>query len=490
VKIDKLVAAAAFALAAFPLYAQQAPSASEPAAQTQPAQVDPAEEIKLLRARLDQLEAQQRKLAEQKEVSKTTEDMINDAAKHSQLLDVGSFSAGYKDNRFFIGSDDGRFNLRPWFHLQIRDAVVHRQDFKQGGNGDDTQNGFEIRRLKLAFDGNMFGPDLTYQFVWATARANGTNNVVDSTGTKIGTVANSAGGTPILEEAWVKYHFHDTPWYVRGGQFKESFLHDQIVSSRYQQSTERSLTADIFANGDAFTQGASVIWDPATNMRADVGFTDGMRSANTDFQQFPTGNFNYGAFGRFEFKAMGKWSDYGQIGAVDVKEPLLVFGAGADYVERGHANQVSGAIDAHYASPSGLSVYAAGVDRYSNHNFGIYTQSATGATIGTPDPAVANGWTNEYSVLLQAGWILDGHWEPFGRYEYMKLQGTAAGSKNYVQALTGGVNYYLVGHRAKFTAQCTYLPNGIPIGDGADDILISPHGKGEFSGVVQFQLLL
>ena len=40
------------------------------------------------------------------------------------------------------------------------------------------------------------------------------------------------------------------------------FLHDQIVSSRYQQSAERSLTADYFANGDAFTEGITFIYDP------------------------------------------------------------------------------------------------------------------------------------------------------------------------------------------------------------------------------------
>lgn len=483
-KIEKIVAAATLALAtACPLYAQQQQQPVAPAPTVQ----DASAEIKALRARLDQLEAQQAKLADQKDVQKTTQDMIDDAAKHSQMLDVGSFSAGFKDNRFFIGSEDGRFNLRPWFHLQTRYATATRDDFKHG-SGSDTQQGFEIRRLKLAFDGNMFGPDLTYQFVWATARANGTNNVTDSTGTKIGTVANSAGGTPILEEAWVKYHFAGTPWYVRGGQFKESFLHDQIVSSRYQQSTERSLIADIFGNGDAFTQGVSVIWDPKESIRADVGFTDGMRSANTDFQH--QSGFDYGAFGRVEYKVMGKWEDYGQIGAVDVKQDLLVIGGGADYVERGHANQIMGAVDVHYASPSGLNIYAAGVDRYTNHNFGIYSQTATGATINTPDPAVAGQATNEYGALFELGYIIDKHWEPFGRYEYMKLQGTPAGSKNYVNVITGGVNYYFVGHRAKFTAQLTYLPDGIPIGDGASDVLSQTNGKNEFVGVIQFQLLL
>ena len=81
-------------------------------------------------------------------------------------------------------------------------------------------------------------------------------------------------------------------------------------------------------------------------------------------------------------------------------------------------------------------------------------------------------------------------WEPYGRFEYMKLAGTPAGSDNYVTEFAVGLNYYLVGHRAKFTVQAEYLPNGIPISDTPSDILASPNGHGEFSFVAQFQLLL
>ena len=75
--------------------------------------------------------------------------------------------------------------------------------------------------------------------------------------------------------------------------------------------------------------------------------------------------------------------------AVKVKDPLLVFGVGADYSERGRANQTVVAADAFYSDPSGLSLYGAFVDRYTNHNFGFAGQTGTGASFGTPDPAVA-----------------------------------------------------------------------------------------------------
>ena len=442
-------------------------------------QQDVSSEIQALKARIEQLEAKQKqqqeetakKDAELKQQSEQAsfDRVLNDADRHSRLFDETGITAGYKDNRFFIGSDDGNFILRPWYHLQIRNVTLWRQDQKPGAR-DDLENGFEIRRMKIGLDGNMFTPDFTYFFNWATSRTN---------------------GTPILEEAWVKYRFTDTPFYIKAGQIKDPLLHDQIVSSRYQQSTERSLTADIFANGDAFTEGATFIYDPKTFVRTEAGVNHGLRSANTNFQDFPANPFDFGVAGRAEFKLFGRWQDYGQVGAVDVKEPLLVVGVGADSSQRGHATQTVGAVDAQYADPGGLNFYAAAVDRYTNHNFGIATLSAVGASyISNPDPAVLGRATNEYSLLGEAGYQFPNHLEPFGRYEYMHLQGTPAGSRNYFHVITAGVNYYWHGHRAKITAEVIYLPNGLPIDDSGGDVLASGPGKGELSGIVQFQLLL
>ena len=461
-----------------------------------PADKDLGAEIQALRARLDQLEAQQKdsqarldEAARQKEQADIKAQIKLDAAHHDNFLDMGSFSSGYTNDRFTIQSDDGRFVLRPWYHIQIRDVTLWRQDLKSG-NRDDVENGFEIRRMKIGLDGNMFSPDFTYFFNWATARASGSASVTNSAGQKIGTVSNSLGGVPILEEAWVKYKFPDTSLYLKAGQIKDPLLHDQIVSSRYQQSAERSLTADVFANGDAFTEGVTVIYDPKSFVRTEVGVNHGLRSANTNFLDVPTNFFDYGVAGRAEFKLFGRWQDYGQVGAVGVKDPLLVFGVGTDYSEHGHSGQTVAVADGQYADPMGLNFYGALVDRYTNHNFGIATQSATGASISAPSAAVLNHATNEYSLLGQAGYLIQGHLEPFGRYEYMHLAGTAAGSHNYFSVITGGVNYYFVGHRAKLTGEVIYLPNGIPIDDGASDTLTSPNGRSEVSVVVQFQLLL
>ena len=482
-KVKRYMATAALMLAvARPVFSQDPVLIPSPSATR-----DAGGEISALRARLDQLEAQQRTAATKADDAKSTQQVVDDAARHSQMMEVGSFSAGHKNGRFYIGSEDGNFNLRPWFHLQVRDVTVQRQNFKPGGD-DDIQNGFEIRRMRFGFDGNAFTPDLTYMFNWATVRASGTANVNNAAGTKIGTVSNNLGGAPLLEEAWVKYRINGGDFYIKGGQIKDPLLHDQIVSSRYQQSTERSLIADIFANGDAFTEGATLIYDPKSWVRAEGGITHGLRSANTNFLDFPNTNaFNYGAAARAEFKVKGDWKDYSQIGAVGVKSTLLVIGAGADYSERGHAGQTVGVVDVHYADQSGLNLYGAFVDRYTNHNFGIYTASTAGASITAPPASVLNTATNEYGALIQVGYNMNQHLEPFGRFEYMKLQGNPTG-RNYIPAVTAGVNYYFFGHGAKLTAQATYLPHGIPIDDTANDVLAMPSGRSEITGSVQFQL--
>jgi hypothetical protein len=423
--------------------------------------------------------------------SKTAADVQADADRRSNMMDMSGTSAGYDPatHRFYIASEDGNFVWRPWLHAQLRYIAMWRQDYNKDGT-DQTDTGFELRRMRFGFDGNMFGQNLTYFFNWATNRANGTSTVKDSSGAAIGTVSNNLGGVPLLEEAWVKYHIPKTDFYLKGGQIKDPVEHDQIVSSRYQQSDERSLTGDIFFNGDAFTEGATVIYDPKTFIRAEAGVNHGMRSANTNFLDNPTNVYDFGVVGRAEWKLMGNWADYNQIGAIDVKQPLLVFGIGCDYSQRDVAGQTVGAVDASYSSPNGLSLLGIFADRYTTHNFGIYTQSPTGASIGTPDPAVAGKPTNEYSIVGQVGYLVNQKWEPFGRFEYLQLAGTPAGSHNSVPAVCGGMNYYFFSYRAKLTAQATWLPNGIPIDDGPNDIYASPNGNQEISFGAQFQLLI
>ena len=132
------------------------------------------------------------------------------------------------------------------------------------------------------------------------------------------------------------------------------------------------------------------------------------------------------------------WRDYGQVRAVISGSRCLLLASAPTIPKRGRDGQLVAAADAMYADQTGLLLYGELVDRYTSHNFGAYTQTAAGASIITPDPAVAGGHTNEYSVLMEGGYIINRRIEPFARYEFMHLQGDAAGSRNSISTSSPG----------------------------------------------------
>ncbi len=257
------------------------------------------------------------------------------------------------------------------------------------------------------------------------------------------------GGEPVLEEAWVKYNFPDTPWYVKGGQFKDPLTHEGLVGSKFR-GPEASLSDDIFANGDSYTQGVDGIYDPKQNYRFEAALTDGLRTANTNFENIPNNGtiYDWGVAGRAEYKFFGKWSDYNQLTALGDKDDLLVAGIAFDNSQGGQDDQFVHTIDVQYANPDGLMVYGGYFGRYTNYNKGIPSISATSGSLGTPADKGAD--TYEYSVLGQVDYLFDQKIEPYARYEYLYLQGTPTGSKNGVNSIAVGCNYYLYGHVPSF----------------------------------------
>jgi len=232
------------------------------------------------------------------------------------MMDLVDTTAGYfKGKGFYIRSDDGNFLLHPWAFIQVRNATNYREDGKRGTDSD-TENGFEIPRMKLILDGNILSPDLTYQFIWATSTTTG----------NLG-----------LQDAWARYHLPNTPFAVRGGNIRDPFDHEQIMFGTRTLTPERSIINNVFVNGDGVVKGASVEYgyDTDSPVHAALALTGGMRNFNTNFQPFPTNPASWGTAGRVELKLMGKWDDYTQFTTLGNKENLLVLGVGADYTEAG-----------------------------------------------------------------------------------------------------------------------------------------------------------
>ena len=396
-------------------------------------------------------------------LQETADQVVHDADR--SVSEISGITAGYKrDQGFFIRSEDGNFLLHPWAFIQIRNATTYRENAT--ATTSDTQNGFDLPRMKFILDGNILSPDLTYQFIWATS---------DTTG-NLG-----------LQDAWARYHLPNTPFAFRAGQIRDPVDHEQILYATRSLTPGRSIVNNVLLNGDDIVKGASLSYgfDGNYPFRTEIAVTSGERNFDTTFQEFPTNAANWGVAGRFEYKLMGDWNDYTQFTSLHNKAPLFVFGAGFDYTEAGDTGDFTHVADVQYTLPNGLSLYAAYLGRYVRNNGGNPTTN--GSFMGSAPSAD----TYDSSVRVMAAYLIEEHWEPFARLEWINFDSRelTAGTQHVVYDITAGFNYYFYGHRAKFSAAATYLPNGSPISSTIDDVLAS-HGGNEVILQAQFQLIL
>ncbi|MGE5608282.1 MAG: hypothetical protein ACM359_03430, partial [Bacillota bacterium] len=86
-------------------------------------------------------------------------------------------------------------------------------------------------------------------------------------------------------------------------------------------------------------------------------------------------------------------------------------------------------------------------------------------------------------------------WELFARYDFTKFEQEQVTDHDYFNEITVGVNYFLgqdgsAFHRAKFTVDLSYLPQGSPAPIGQINVLDDNSGSNEWLLRAQFQLLL
>ena len=433
----------ALVAAVFGVSASSLALAAEPA--SEPTTQELLDQIKQLQNKVQQLETRQNQTSA--DVAATVQQIVKDAEKRSQLLATDEdFLAGHDGKTFFLKSSDGNYLLIPSAEIQIRDTT----NYDTQGDGS-TENGFEIRRFKIRAEGNAVTPDLTYVFQYATS---------------------SSSGTPNLEDAWVKYQWKPG-WYVRGGQFKDPLLHEQLTSGRRQMAADRTLLSlEMTGSSDNYIQGVSAIYDGKDQpWRAEIAFTDGIGSQNTTWRDFPANSTDWGAAGRVEYFVNGDRSEYDDFTALRNKKNLLVLGAAADVTQAGSDSLYTHTVDIQWENTEGWSAYAAYVGQYI-------------------DASGDNQYN--YGFEAQGAYLFQENWEGFLRWDFIRFENdvtfASGGSEDWFNEITVGVNRYIKSHYAKFTLDFTYLPNGAP----ADQI-----GLGELAGDdaqfllrAQFQLVL
>jgi hypothetical protein len=453
--------------------ATASPASSTPTSPAEPTTQDLLSELRALKSKVQQLETAEARLQQQQqqtqrlaqqETPQTIGQVLTDADRRSQLLQPAGFTAGYTNGRFLIQSEDGDFLLNPNFQFQARYVLNYRDE--NAANATDghpqTEAGLEIRRMKFALDGNVFGRDTTYKFQWASLRSTGELQ---------------------LEQAWVAHRLAAVglpDLTVRVGQYKDPTFHEEFTSSRRQLAVDRTLV-NFFLGGQQtkYVQGVSLLWDDGQEgrpLRGEVGITDGPSSRDTSFVDAGGSTFlglpdpNFGLNARGEYLAFGDWRNYDDFSAQGNAQDLLVFGAGAFYSQAGGSSAVHHTIDAQYETGP-LALYA--------------------AYLGVAADRDDTGHGYSYGFLAQAGYLLTQKVEPYLRYDYTQLDGipTATGEDAFHE-FTAGVNYYLHGHAAKLTVDFVYLPSGAPATADGLGILAPDAGDDQIVFRSQFQLLL
>lgn len=398
-------------------------------------------EMASLRARVAELEGKQSAqwldAQRTEEVKRLVREVLSDADTRASLQNDG-LTAGYNNGRFFIGSQDGTFRLGIGGQVQVR--YIHNErndpDAAAGGNAasaDPNEGGFQIRRMKLTFEGYIGNPKITYK-----VRLNADRNN-DELGAEVALL-----GYKVTDQLT-----------IMGGRYRDGFMKEAGVDDQYLTAVERSVVENIFTNG--FVEGIQAIWTPIDMLKITASFTDGARSgeftptSNNDFNVDAT---NYAANARLDLKAMGEWKQADDFAAW-TGGTALFFGIGGSYQEGETGDrQTSTIYDDNFR-------YTADV-LLKSHGLSVF-----GAFVGqelrvSEQNAVSAGHTREnFGSVIQVGYfVIPDKFEPFARYEWLNID-SDSGSPGAVNIFTFGANYYFKKHAAKLTLDVVWAAESL-----------------------------
>ena len=388
------------------------------------------------------------------EIKSLVKDVLADSETRTSLQGTGATS-GY-NNGFFISSADGNFKLNLSLLAQARFTWNYQPADNIGAEDGVSTWAFENRRTQMAFSGNVVDPSWTYM-----ARLNYGSAPDPYT---------PDAGEVVLQDAWVNKDFGNG-FGVKVGQFKSPFMAESLRNDGAQLTAERSVVDYNFSGG--YTQGIMLSY--SQDMFRTMGsYNNGPRSQNGTWSE--GSNNSISLAGRFEFKAMGSWSQFDNETSMKSEESGLLIGAAVQYYNNRGLDNENG-----YSPSFGSPIYGddntddtttAALDWTVDATFKSGGMSLSAAFVGASYTPVdfGAGTTEEsetsYGMVVQGGYRFTDSLEAFGRWEWTNIEnGSDGGTATDVNSIiTVGVNVY-AGTNMKWTTQF-----GISLTDIGDQV--------------------
>ncbi len=375
-------------------------------------------------------------------------EVLSDADTRASLLSDGAI-AGHNGEHFFVNSADGAFALIVSGQIDFR-YIWNQQD---ANTGDEDEGGFQTRRLKVNLDGHISSPKIGYHVV--LARDEG-----------------SSAGDIILEEYNVSHQVNDNI-NVAAGLMKLPFLREELVESTRQLAVERSTANEFFTLNRA--EGVRLRYADGP-LLVNFMVSDG---ANSGLSEFDNDNTELALTLRVDYLVEGERSQLDDFTGWSGEGQALNIG-GAYHIEYG---------DGRNGATNNYDAWTVDA-QWENGPYNFFA-AYTAASID-PDSSGTDDRDMDGLVIQGGVHIVPDKLELFGRWAY--IDGDVSGEDEF-DACTVGFNYYINGHRTKFTMDVIWLnedaPTANPFGASA-----TSNGLGLITGTEdelavrsQFQLL-
>ncbi|MDA0214295.1 MAG: porin [Planctomycetota bacterium] len=405
------------------------------------------------------------------EIRELVNDVLADSETRSSLQSA-PLTAGWNKG-FFISSADGNFTLEVSGEIQARFAFNNQPSANRvpSNDSESAEYGFEMRRVKIGFDGNILDPSWTYKIRLGWNQ----NFPITQTSTNFQNTLNN----PVLEQAFIRKDFGNG-FAVKTGQWKSNFNYEESVSSTDQQLVERTLVNQYF--NTKWIQGVELEYQ-TEHLRANVNYNDGGGNRNLGVASLGNesgNNVEWATAGRVALKLAGEWKQFREVMSFRGSDDGMQIAAAYNW-QRGGSNNVFHGDFVGNSDGVNLSYTADFNARFSGVSF--FAAFLGNTFYSRPDGAAP---VNSYGAVVQGGYFVSEDVELAARWEWLNVSGgttdiatgptpgtASAINAQHFSIYTVGANYYISKNAIKLNGDVGYVVGGILFQNGLYNQFIS-----------------